>query len=110
MEPACDIDAFIALDLDIRRQQQEAPTKIKRAERRHFSFVGIVRSSRQEYGARVRAYLIRLRLIQKRLIARTKQVFWRLVIRVHCEVPPGAIRHGWYVKGDRFSAGIEHEV
>ncbi len=69
-----------------------------------------VRSSRQEYGTGAQAYLIRLRLVHERFIARAKHVVWRVVRRVHGEVPPGASWHGWQVKGGRLSAGIEHEI
>ena len=48
-------------------------------------------------------------MIQERFIARVKQVFRGFVRRVHCKVPPGVIWHGWQVKVDRLSAGIEQE-
>ena len=67
------------------------------------------RQARHENDAGPRAYGVRLQLVHERFIARIKHVVWRVVRGVHGEVPPGAIWQGWHMKGDRLSAGIEHD-
>ena len=49
-------------------------------------------------------------IFPNRFLARNTQIVWLFVTRVHGEVPPGAMWHGWQVKADRLSAGIEHQV